>query len=439
MIYNQIGNNTAGIQYQDDPLAQTIKPDYNKLSMSAWGIPQLDDIAQFAPKMDENLDTTPNEFGEYVKGLQDVTSTAQKFRKLGIDITTPSMTPEDNAAHTEWLNQYNGVVKLGKELQQSRKIREAIQQAGTKDVYTNPVPVTEILKSTDPYIERPDLAGIKAFVDSRKGSRDLAYRQQDFKTAVEEIDNGLAAIDQWEAQAIARKPEFAQQYKADADLQRSALKMPFYDQYKHDNLAYKYDALKSMDAYHKGILDLARQKFGWQQNQSNPIEFDTESLIRKAGEGDVQAIDLINRYYGTNSKGESNGASLTVVKGSNVKKGFDVKSGKKDVRVFAGALTQPDGTTISIKDDANYFVRVDENGKKHVTPVNDISIRSYTQGVIGKVTEAGTSKNKTSNLWSEDETEITDTPISAKKVSNNSGTNNIVIKNKTDFRSKYKY
>jgi hypothetical protein len=104
-----------------------------------------------------------------------------------------------------------------------------------------------------------------------------------------------------------------------------------------------------------------------------------------------------------------------------LKNGVDVKVGEDKVTIKNPTLRQPDGSIIMVDDNTNYFIRVDENGNKYVTPVNETSIRSYTQGVIGKTTEAGTSKNKTSNLWSGDEIEITDTPINAKKTNTQSG------------------
>jgi hypothetical protein len=420
MIYSELGNNTQGLEYKDDPLAKTIAPDYNKLSMSAWGIPQLDEMDKFAPKMDENLDTVPDEYSQYLNNFQDLTSTAQKFMKLGFDITKPSLDPRENAAHMEWLQKFNSNTELGKKLQQSRKIREAIQSAGTKDVYTNPV-TSDILTSTDPFVNRPDLDRLKGLVESRSKSRDLAYTMKDLEGANAEIAQTLDAIDGWEAQNIANNPAFEAQYKRDADLARAQIKGARYDQKSNDIMDLKRKAQAETSAYHRGILNLARNKFGWQQSQSAPIEFDTESLIRQAGTGDVQAIDLINRYYGTNPKGESTNASLKVIKGSALKGGIDVPYGDETKNVKATVLRQPNGSTITVDDNTNYFVRVDENGNKYVTPVNETSIRSYTQGVIGKTTEAGTSKNKTSNLWSGDEVEITDTPINAKKTNTQSG------------------
>jgi hypothetical protein len=238
MIYTGIGDNSAEIQYREDPLAREIKPDYNKLSMSAWGMPQLNDLEPFNPKIEDNLDSDSDSLRTYVETMSKLKDQANEFFKLGVDITKPSLDPDINDAHLEFNKKYNDALVLAKQSQYSRKLKEDITKNQNKDIYTNPVPYG-LITSTDKYIERPDLAGIKAFVDSRKGSRDLAYRNSDYETAKQEIQTGLDAIDQWEQQAIARKPEFASQYKADAELQRAAIKLPFFDQYKHDNLDFK--------------------------------------------------------------------------------------------------------------------------------------------------------------------------------------------------------
>lgn len=431
MIYGSLGNNTAGLEYKKDPLADTIAPDYKKLSMSAWGMPDLDKMDKFAPKMDENLDTVPQEFNDYVKGLSDVTATVQKFMKLGIDLTKPSLDPQENAAHLELMQQYNDVLALGKKLQQSRKIREAVQTAATKDVYTNPVS-NELLTTEDPYVFKGDTSGLQKLVDSRSKNRDYYYSKSDEGQANSEIEQTLNAIDGWEAQQINNNPSFEKQVKAQADLARAQIKGARYDQYKNDKidlekqgLALKEKAINNTDAYHRGLLDMARKTFGWKQSQSAPIEFDTESLIRKAGTGDVQAIDLINKYIGVDDKGKKTSESLTVVKGS-------------DLNNDKGYLTQPDGSAIKIDPNQNYFIRVDAHKKRYATPVNDISIKSYTQGMIGKALEAGTQENKTSNLWSEDETEISDTPINAKKTSTQSGNGGETVKKSNVITSKSK-
>jgi len=235
MIYTGIGNDLARIDYREDPLAKTIAPNYQNLSMSAWGIPEMNDIEQFNPEMEKNIDTVPEQFTQYVQGLNDLKSKVQGLMKTGIDITKPSLDPKINAAHLEFLQKFNNITALGKQLQQSREIRKAIESAGTKDVYTNAVP-NEILTSTDQYVNRPDLQGLKSLVDSRSRNREFFYNPDDLKSANQEIDNALEAIDQWEAQA---PKGFEAQYKRDADLARAQIKAPYYDKYKKDKLAFE--------------------------------------------------------------------------------------------------------------------------------------------------------------------------------------------------------
>lgn len=421
MIYTQLGNNTQGLEYRDDPLAKTIAPDYEKLSMSAWGIPQLDDLDKFAPKMEENLDTTPNEFSQYINNFQDLTSTAQKFLKLGVDITKPSLNPEENAAHLEWLDKYNANIELGKKLQQSRREKEKYNtMLGKPGVWTNPLDESKMVTSLDDLAYAPDFDTFEKAILAKSKRREQLFNAGQVDLANAELDDIKRQIDTYVNQV---PPAFKAQAMQRAENLKSVLPQTIEDLQAQDKSRLAWARLNETSAYHKGILDLARQKFGWQQSQSQPIEFDTESLIRKAGTGDQQAIDLINRYYGYNAKGESTGGTLIVSKG-------------EDLTIKR--LKQPDGSYIEVNPNQNYFIRVDgTTGKKYVTPVNETSIKSFTQGVIGKVVEAGTSKNKTSNLWSEEETEVTDIPIGTKKTNTNSGKSSTtsVVKNKTIVRT----
>ena len=444
MIYTGIGDNLAEIQYREDPLAKEIKPDYNKLSMSAWGMPQLNDLEQFNPKIEDNLDSDSDSLRTYVETMSKLKDQANEFFKLGVDITKPSLDPDINDAHLEFNKKYNDALVLAKQSQYSRKLKEDITKNQNKDIYTNPVPYG-LITSTDKYIERPDLAGIKAFVDSRKGSRDLAYRNSDYETAKQEIQTGLDAIDQWEQQAIARKPEFASQYKADAELQRAAIKLPFFDQYKQDKFAFQKQQEANKNAWKAKDFALKSDYQQWRKQQSLPIEFDTKSLIEEAGNGNMQAIALIQHYYGVNQKGEPNGAQFNTVKGNEIINGYTYGQDAKgnDVTVKAQKLKDINGDYEPIDPNAKYFFRLDPNGNRFITKVTPKSILQFTQGLIGKSVEDGTSKSKTSNLYQDDEIGVSDIPIGSKNNSGSSGT----IKNKEvkkvtkqeDLRKKYDY
>jgi len=431
MIYSQLGNDTQGLEYKDDPLARTIAPNYEKLSMSAWGIPQLDDMDKFAPKMLESLDTTPNEYTQYITNFNDLSQAAQKFMKMGVDITKPSLDPMQNAAHQEWLKKYNDNLALGYRLQQSRREKEKYNtMLGKAGVWTNPLDETKMVTSLDDLVYSPDFDTFEKGILAKAKKRELLFGSGQKELANAELQDIKRQLDTYPDSV---PPAFKEHAKKRADYLKSLIPDAMDDLEAQDKSAQGWARIRETGSYHKALLGLARDKFGWQQSQSAPIEFDTESLIRKAGSGDIQAIDLINKYYGHNDKGEKTGAGLVVIKGSNVKNGIPVTVDGEEVTVKANKLKQPDGSVIEVKDDQNYFVRTDENGKRYITPVNDISIQSFTQGVIGKTLEAGTSKNKTSNLWSEYETEISDTPITAKKTSSQSsyGSNTQVTKSNT--------
>lgn len=256
MIYSELGNNTQGLEYKDDPLAKTIAPDYEKLSMSAWGIPQLDEMDKFAPKMDENLDTVPDEYSQYLTNFQDLTSTAQKFMKLGFDITKPSLDPRENAAHMEWLQKFNSNTELGKKLQQSRKMRDAYENKylGQNGVWTNPIG-GEILTGLDKYALNPDVRPLEQLVSNAK-HRELFTSKDNLQQAKQEYQEDLEAIDSWEQSQPA---EFAQQAKQRADLARTSISNPMFDDYKSETLDLKKRQQSSTEAYQKARISLGQQ------------------------------------------------------------------------------------------------------------------------------------------------------------------------------------
>jgi len=109
-----------------------------------------------------------------------------------------------------------------------------------------------------------------------------------------------------------------------------------------------------------------------------------------------------------------------VLNGTDLINGIPMTEGDKNVTKII-KKTKNGGVEREVNPAAKYFFRLAEDGSYYVTPVNDNTIRAYSQGLIGKVVEAGTSKAKTSNLWSEDETEVSDTPINTKKTNAQSG------------------
>ena len=121
--------------------------------------------------------------------------------------------------------------------------------------------------------------------------------------------------------------------------------------------------------------------------------------------------------------------------------GQDAKG--NDVVVKAGKLKDINGNYEQIDPNAKYFFRLDPNGNRYITKVTPKSINEFSQGLIGKSVEQGTSKSKTSNLYQDDETVTSDVPIGSKNNSGSSGT----IKNKEvkkvtkqeDLRKKYDY
>jgi hypothetical protein len=434
MIYSELGNNIQGLQYKDDPLAKTIAPDYEGLSMRAWGIPELDEMDKFAMKMDENLDTTPNEFNQYITGLNDVQATAQKFMKLGFDITKPSLDPRENAAHMEWLQKYNDTVALGKQLQQSRREKEKYNtMIGKSNVWTNPLNETKMVTNLDELAFAPDFDAFEKNIQSKVKKREQLFKKEDVDMANAE----LQAIKQQLDLYVDQVPEaFKKQAMQRAEAIKSTIPASIEDAQAQDKSRLGWARLNETSAYHKGVLDQARATLGWKKSQSAPIEFDTEQLIEKAGNGDIQAIDFINKVYGYNDKGEANDASLKVVNGSDLIFGIELPGdGRKSVKV----LTDTKGRKIKVEPGKKYFYRIKPGGTEYnITPVDANSKKAYTNGLIGHLAEGYLSKNKTSN-FGEEFSGDDDVQISAKKTNTNSGNNTTTTKSKETLRQKYKY
>lgn len=436
MIYTGIGDNLAEIQYREDPLAKEIKPDYNKLSMSAWGMPQLNDLEQFNPKMEDKADTIPDAYSEYVKNFNDLKSTAQQFLKLGKDITKPSLDPDVNAAHLEWLKMYNDNIKLGKELSQSRVYRDKYENnyLGKAGTWTNPIG-NEVVTGLGDYVYSPETKSLEDLIRTRASRREMFMINKDVESALKENEEAEKAIDDWVA---IQPPQFKDKAIQQATAYKASLKDPILDQYKIQNLDFK----KKKQAEDFALKSDYQQ---WRKQQSLPIEFDTKSLIEDAGNGNMQAIALIQHYYGVNQKGEPNGAQFNTVKGNEIINGYTYGQDAKgnDVVVKAGKLKDINGNYEQIDPNAKYFFRLDPNGNRYITKVTPKSINEFSQGLIGKLVEQGTSKSKTSNLYQDDETVTSDVPIGSKNNSGSSGT----IKNKEvkkvtkqeDLRKKYDY
>lgn len=237
MIYTGIGDNSAEIQYREDPLAREIKPDYNKLSMSAWGMPQLNDLEPFSPKMEEKADTIPALYTEYVNNFGQLKATAQEFLKLGKDITKPSLEPDVNAAHLEWLQQYNNNVKLGKELAQSRVYRDKYENnyLGKSGTWTNPIG-DEVIKGLSDYVYSPETKPLEDLVRTHSTRREMFMTNNDVQSALRENEAAEKAIDEW----VAIQPaQFKDKAIQQATAYKASLKDPILDQYKIQNLDFK--------------------------------------------------------------------------------------------------------------------------------------------------------------------------------------------------------
>lgn len=426
MIYTGIGDNLADINYREDPLAKEIKPDYNKLSMSAWGMPQLDDLDQFNPKMEDKADTIPDAYGEYVKNFSDLKSTAQQFLKLGKDITKPSLDPDVNAAHLEWLKMYNDNVKLGKELAQSKTYRDKYENnyLGKQGVWTNPIG-DEVVKGLSEYAYSPDFDTFEKGILAKAKKREELYTKGYTDLANAENDEIKMQLDSFIEQV---PPAFKEQALKRAENLKSLIPDAVEDKYKQDKFTFQKQQEANKNAWKAKDFALKSDYQQWRKQQSLPIEFDTKSLIEEAGNGNLQAIGLIQHYYGSNKKGEPNGAQFNTVKGDEIIKGYTYGQDDKgkDVKVKTTKLKDINGVYEDVDPNAKYFFRLDPNGSRYITKVTPKSVLIFTQGLIGKSVEEGTSKSKTSNLYQDDEIDVSDVPISSKNNSGSSGT----IKNK---------
>lgn len=113
---NNARNYFPELRYSDDPIAKEIKPDYNKLSNSAWGIEEGSGENNFNPQIEENIDPNSSQFDKYVSEFNELVGIVKRFKRIGIDITLPSSDPDQNAAHQEWQQRWNANFKLGKKI-----------------------------------------------------------------------------------------------------------------------------------------------------------------------------------------------------------------------------------------------------------------------------------------------------------------------------------
>jgi hypothetical protein len=114
--YDNAKNYFPVLKYRIDPLANEIKPNYEKLSNSAWGINNSSSNSNSSLnfKIEDNINPNAEGYEQYVKEFNYLVSSVRALLKLGIDITLPSNDPEVNAAHKEWQERWNANYKLGK-------------------------------------------------------------------------------------------------------------------------------------------------------------------------------------------------------------------------------------------------------------------------------------------------------------------------------------
>ena len=296
MIYSQLGNDTQGLEYKDDPLARTIAPNYEKLSMSAWGIPQLDDMDKFAPKMLESLDTTPNEYTQYITNFNDLSQAAQKFMKMGVDITKPSLDPMQNAAHQEWLKKYNDNLALGYRLQQSRREKEKYNtMLGKAGVWTNPLDETKMVTSLDDLVYSPDFDTFEKGILAKAKKRELLFGIGQKELANAELQDIKRQLDTYPDSV---PPAFKEHAKKRADYLKSLIPDAMDDLEAQDKSAYKWASLADKKAIEKAKLALGYAQYGL-----NKDRFEYGKSKDKVVEG--QFGDIVENLIRTNGENEA--------------------------------------------------------------------------------------------------------------------------------------
>lgn len=354
MIYTGIGDDLAKIDYREDPLAKTIAPNYQKLSMSAWGMPELNDLQQFNPEMEKNIDTVPDQFNQYVQGLNDLKSKVQGLMKTGVDITKPSLDPQVNAAHLEFLQKFNNITALGKQLQQSRKLKDQYATlSGKNGVWTNPIDESKMITSLNDYSYAPDFDAFEKGILAKAKKREELFKSGQVELANAENDAIKTQLDTYINQV---PPAFKEQAKVRAENLKALIPDAIQDVYKNDKLALQ-------EKIHND-----RMKFNYAtlNSKSDQLQSDFPLIVS----------DLINgnsNNYGSLLKGVVVGKTFVNtgtdeepknVEVDNIIKDVKYTTGNEAKKMFGQKFNNDDGQTTTFNDDDKVVVLYRTSGAK---------------------------------------------------------------------------
>lgn len=197
-----------------------------------------------------------------------------------------------------------------------------------------------------------------------------------------------------------------------------------YSSVKDDQLAFQKEKEAHLVAYRNKMFDLKKDYQEFRKSQSLPIEFDTKELFESAGNGNQQAISLIQNSVMLNKDNEPTGAYFNVISGKQAIEGFS----DNNFQIKQTKIKDNKGNETPVDPESQYFVRLDKaNGKKYLTKVTPETIKLYVNGETGTVVQQRVKKDNTSNL-SQDEDVYSELPLNAKQVntvSNKSGNTTI--------------
>lgn len=197
-----------------------------------------------------------------------------------------------------------------------------------------------------------------------------------------------------------------------------------YDPTKNNQLEFQKQKEANLVAYRNKMFELKKDYQEFRKSQSLPIEFDTKELFESAGNGNQQAISLIQNSVMLNKDNEPTGAYFNVISGKQAIEGFS----DNNFQIKQTKIKDNKGNETPVDPESQYFVRLDKaNGKKYLTKVTPETIKLYVNGETGTVVQQRVKKDNTSNL-SQDEDVYSELPLNAKQVntvSNKSGNTTI--------------
>ena len=250
-MYNNTGANTVKFDFNGNALANSLYPTKDELSMSIWGMPELDDIKKPDMSLEEDFDMEASGANQYVSTIQNLSSLWEEAKANGIDPSNPGTNRNAQQFSKEWQSAFYENINLGKKLSQSLKNREFYQKASTlPNTIALPLQKGQIVTSDDVNnsILRYDDTPLKQIASAYKNN-ELVYGNSNLDILEQEYNQAQKAIVGW---LDTQPQQFREQLNQQVVLPYlNAIKSPIIDDYKREK--YLLDLKKANNSYELGL------------------------------------------------------------------------------------------------------------------------------------------------------------------------------------------